>query len=272
MESRSNGEKLDTHLVATAIAAGVEFLDRTSAHVLAHDDDRRRVRIERDGVGRTLDARWVLACDGINGSSLAAEPWAGWTVKPQSRIGAAITIDDHELPGGFPVGEIRMRIGSGGYVGQVRIDPRTVHMAAAFDPEACRAAGSPGKLIAKILDRPHMAEQRWTGIGRLTRHRKQIAATGVLAIGDACGYVEPFTGQGIAWAISGAIEATTLLLSEESSASERWNHRYAATVARSQRACHAVRYSLQHPTIGKVAIAALSLWPAAWNQLSGQIA
>jgi flavin-dependent dehydrogenase len=258
-------DKLDAHLVEQAGAAGVTFLDRSSARVMQSDVDRAVV-VEREGVRRTLQARWVLACDGINGSSLSDQSWAGWSIAPNSRIGAAITMKSNELP----AGEIHMRVGAGGYVGQVRIDNDTVHVAAAFDADACRAAGSPGHLAAAILDRPAMAEKRWTGIGRLTRHRKQLAAPGVLAVGDACGYVEPFTGQGIAWAIAGAIEATSLLLSgiDDAAVVEQWNERYARTVGRSQRTCHAVRYSLQHPAIGSTAAAALSLWPGAWGRFN----
>ena len=259
---------LDRQLVDVATAAGVTFLDRASAVIQPRNNGQRSVRVERDGVRRMLTARWVLACDGISGSSLTDESWANWTVANDSRIGVATTIRDDQLADR----EIYLRVGDGGYVGLVRIDADTVHVAAAFDLAACKSAGSPARLAARILERPSLAGEKWHGIGRLTRHRQQLAAPGVLAIGDACGYVEPFTGQGIAWAIRAAIEATTLLLTDEIRAVEQWNDRHRKTVGRSQRGCHAVRYSLRHPAIGTAAVAALSIYPAAWNHLNRWIA
>ena len=253
---------LDAQLVEAAASMGVIFVDRASALVQCSAAGQRSVRVERDGVRRVFSARWVLACDGINGSSLADESWATWSVAANSRIGVATTIRDNQLADR----EIHLRVVAGGYVGQVRIDPQTVHVAAALDLAACKLAGSPAQLAARILQRPSLAGEKWTGTGRLTRRRKQLGAAGVLTVGDACGYVEPFTGQGIAWAIQAAIEATGLLLRDETNAVQQWNHRHRKTVGRSQRGCRAVRYSLQHPAIGSAAVAALSLWPSAWNQ------
>ncbi|MBV8780300.1 MAG: hypothetical protein JO353_02780 [Phycisphaerae bacterium] len=202
-----------------------------------------------------------MACDGINGTSLSDQSWARWSIAPTSHIGLATTI---RTP--LPSGEIHMRVGRHGYVGQVRSADGSVHIAAALDP----TAGSPAKLAAEICDCPALATARWQGIGHLTRHRSQLGAERVLTVGDACGYVEPFTGQGIAWAIESAIEATSLLIEADTttgSIRDKWQGRHRRTVARNQLACRAVRYSLRRPRLVDAALHAIELWPGAIDSL-----
>ena len=41
-----------------------------------------------------------------------------------------------------------------------------------------------------------------------------MAGYRVMVVGDSCGYVEPFTGEGMSWAIRGAIAVTSVLPNE----------------------------------------------------------
>ena len=45
----------------------------------------------------------------------------------------------------------------------------------------------------------------WQGTGKLTRKTSPVATGRVLVLGDASGYVEPFTGEGMGWGLSSAV-------------------------------------------------------------------
>ncbi len=53
-------------------------------------------------------------------------------------------------------------------------------------------------------------DAQWTGTPALTRESQQWSAHRLFLVGDAAGYVEPFTGEGMSWALAGAVEASRL--------------------------------------------------------------
>jgi flavin-dependent dehydrogenase len=237
-----------------------------------------------------IRAAVVLAADGISGTSLANEPWSNWTIDPNAWIGVAATCPPDAFD--LPLGEIHMHVGNSGYVGLVRMNEDHIHMAAALDPAACKSAGGPIPLMRKILDSnssisplPVLAREatvrglheihpahdisslnqshlfdweslRIRGTASLTRHRKQRGGHRVLAIGDACGYVEPFTGEGIAWAVAGAREAVRLLPAPgepwPSDLPMRWQKQHDRLIAGKQRWCRGMRPIMRHPELAPV--------------------
>jgi flavin-dependent dehydrogenase len=110
-----------------------------------------------------------------------------------------------------------MAVGRQGYVGLVRLEDGRIDVAAAVAPAAVAAAGSPAAAISAILAEAFGAERRPVQAGMLhaarvratppLTHRSALAAGGcdtVIRIGDAAAYVEPFTGEGIGWALASA--------------------------------------------------------------------
>ena len=82
-------------------------------------------------------------------------------------------------------------------------------IAAAADPGWIRDHARGGALPALLercgLDPIGDAIGRVRGAPVLTRRRERVEARGrVFVIGDAAGYVEPFTGEGMSWAIEHA--------------------------------------------------------------------
>ena len=200
---------LDMRLVAEAERAGAAFLPRSAVRLdpANPQEEFRHLTIMNGDRPLSLHARVVLACDGIAGTLLQSEPWAEWSVARDAWFGVAALID---APGLVDAGVIGMHVGRGGYVGTVRLAGGQVHVAAALDPSACRRTGGPGELVGEILGMP-MRHAKFQGTGLLTRKRRNLGGHRVLAVGDACGYVEPFTGEGIAWAIRGARSAVEVL-------------------------------------------------------------
>lgn len=253
---------LDPLLVDAFRAVGGTFLSQASASLLPADvSDRMRWLRVTCGVETTaLRSKVVLACDGLGGTSLATEPWAGWSIARDAYIGVATTLNGHELP--IESGAIHMHIGCGGYVGTVRNADGSIHVAAAVDARRCRKYGGPAVLIESILDScgvdVRLDPARLRGSPTLTRRRERIGGHRVLAVGDACGYVEPFTGEGIAWALRSAIEAATLLEGEWfNSMPQRWREMHDVALRRKQSICRAVRFAVRRPLLAGAALGVL---------------
>jgi menaquinone-9 beta-reductase len=262
----------DASVVAEAVRRGCEFMPGCSASLLpASSSDSYRVLKLKTG-HRTIEARAgiVIACDGIGGALLAGEPWAKWTISPDSLIGVAATYQTHS--DSISPGRIYMCMGNNGYVGMVRIDGSYEHLAAALDPASCRRAGGPVNLVREILGScgrtipAALDGARFRGTGTLTRRRKHFGGFRVLTVGDACGYVEPLTGEGMAWAAIGARELVNMLPNQPARWRDdlpaRWRRRYLEVIGRQQRWCRGLRTTVRHPALAAAGIFVGSVMPA----------
>jgi flavin-dependent dehydrogenase len=242
-----NRALFDAALVEEAQRAGAVFRPETTARVLAVQNEFRHVRAGGD----EMRARVVLACDGLRGSSLSMHGWALWEAPRNSRIGLSATVN-----GSFRRGAIAMYVGTHGYVGAVRQSEERVHVGAAVDPAACKQLGPHGA-VAEILGaydaKFDLQTAPFEGTGALTGKRRAIAEKRILIIGDACGYVEPFTGEGMAWAIAGAIAAVRLLPKDLTrwppGLAECWEEQHRFHVASRQRWCRVLRQILNRPRV-----------------------
>lgn len=240
-----------------------------SAQLLPDDPDSEyRTLTFKSGIEtQTIKARIVLACDGINGTFLSNEPWAKWRIARRAWMGVSTTLPDR--PHRLQRGTIHMHVGQGGYVGLVRLTNGPAHLAAALDPTICRRAGGPGQLIESILGDgscADLAHCKFKGSGALTRRRSQLGGHRVLAIGDSCGYVEPFTGEGMAWAMTAAKCAVEMLPEPAApwpiDLPHRWKTQHAAAIGASQRWCAALKPLVHYPPATKAALAIGRAMPA----------
>lgn len=238
-------------------------------------------------------ARVVIVADGLSGSSLRClqdEPERSGLeradverlpgLKPRiargSWMGVATIGMGTDLGVSMPgPGSIAMHVAPGGYVGVVGLgrglDRDRIAIAAALDPRRARAQGGPIRLMQSILgacsrssdhldpggltDDAQVRAWALMGTGLLTRSRRTIALPGLMVVGDAAGYVEPFTGEGMTWAISGGLNAGGLgleaLRGERGMGLERltgaWPALNARAVARRQRVSIGVRALAHRP-------------------------
>lgn len=201
-------DTLDQTLVDFAVAAGACFLPATRAKVGHVQGDKRSVLLHgAASSARTIWAAVVVCADGLGHPSLGDTGFVA-AAQPGSRFGLGATFasadydDEH--------GVLSMIIGEHGYVGLTRIDAGRLNLAAAVEPrwltkhkvagEAIRAIlSAAGQAIPEGLDRA-----QWTGTPALTRSSAHQAGERLFLIGDAAAYVEPFTGEGMAWALLGA--------------------------------------------------------------------
>jgi flavin-dependent dehydrogenase len=272
---------LDAAIVSEAVRRGCEFVSGATAGVLpaSRENEFREINLQTGKASSIIRARVVLACDGIGGTSLGRIGWAKWEIARNSRIGVAGTC--HGADWAIEAGEIHMHVGKAGYVGLVRFNDKCVHLAAALDPAACRREGGPGETIRRILSDErreidgHWQFPRLRGTGALTRRRRRLGGHRVLVAGDACGYVEPFTGEGMAWAAMGAREAVNLLAEPGAhwpgDLAKRWKRRHDELIARKQVWCRGMRPMMRYPELGPLVIGAVNAMPAVGRWLAMRI-
>jgi flavin-dependent dehydrogenase len=270
--------RLDAAITERAVHRGVLFLSECSATLVpATDEDSfRRVRLQGRDQTTEIRTQLVIACDGISGSLLKQEPWAAWTISSGTLMGVAATYQA-DVPEKV-AGQIQMCMGRYGYVGRVRTNDSTEHLAAALHPSRCRKMGGPLKVIGEIL---HSCQQhipvglstaRLLGAGNLTRYRKLLGGHRVLTLGDACGYVEPVTGEGMTWAAAGALELNRLLPRSANdwhvNLPEQWRFRHWQVIGRQQRYCRAIKGIAHHPTLASAGIFIGGLMPGLANRIA----
>jgi 2-polyprenyl-6-methoxyphenol hydroxylase-like FAD-dependent oxidoreductase len=167
---------------------------------------------------------------------------------------------------------IFMACGRGGYVGLVRLEDGRLDLAAALDAGSVRREGGPGPAAVRVLSEvgwpvpDGLAAAGWRGTAPLTRHPQRPAAPRVFALGDAAGYVEPFTGEGMAWALASAAALAPLAAAASRhwrpEMAGRWAALHRRVVGRRQGPCRAIAAVLRRPFLTRLAVAALARAPA----------
>ena len=249
----------DARLVQAAIDAGADFLPSTSASLHGCDAsaDSRELTLRSGETAVSIRARVALAADGLRGAILDAYPQCAWHVAPESWFGISCTIP--RALADFPSGAIAMHAAEHGYVGVIRLADGQTHLAAAVDPAACKAAGGPAGLLAEIFSAcrvPAIADlEQATVLGTplLTRQRLCLGAHRVLALGDAAAYVEPFSGEGMTWALQSA-HLLSLVLPESlerwpADLPTQWTKSHRMLLASHYRTCRLMRFLLHRPAL-----------------------
>jgi 2-polyprenyl-6-methoxyphenol hydroxylase-like FAD-dependent oxidoreductase len=160
-----------------------------------------------------------------------------------------------------------MAVGRGGYVGAVRLEDGRLDLAAAFDAAFVRSAGGLGPAAADVLCQagsphiPGLETLPWKGTPALTRSPVQLAGDDWLAVGDAAGYVEPFTGEGMAWALASGAAAARLAADWHPGRAAEWRRFYAERMQPRRRVCRAAAAVLRKPRTCAVTVRLLSVLP-----------
>ena len=230
--------------------------------------------VEGDGINRlrgpggehTVQARMRVVADGLQGVSLRDNPRFAWRVQRTSRMGvggllAAGAVDVEE-------GEIHMRVDHAGYVGMVRLPDGRIDVAAAVRPHALRACGRVEDCMTRLLG-PALRDARaardatWHGTAALWRRRRNLHDADILVAGDAASYVEPFTGEGMGWALATGAAAGThaaAVLRGQASA-DAWTARVRALTGQARMRCSLVACMLRHPLLVQAAIGSATMLP-----------
>lgn len=247
---------------------------RSNDALVAQPFSRDRQGAREDGAHALPDqpvrAKVVLIAAGLAGAAFRHDPELRSTPAAGTRIGAGAEAPD--APDFYSPGTIFMATHRAGYVGLVRTETGSLNIAAALDPRFVTAAGGPGPASATIVHEAGfpaggVADLDWTGAPPLTRHPAALAADRVFLIGDAAGYVEPFTGEGIGWAIGSATAVVPFvhraLAGWCPAIAADWAAAYRRTIGRRQRLCRLIARGLRSPAAVSAATRLLAPFPRA---------
>lgn len=280
-------ESLDADLVAAAITAGCQWLPHTTATSIdeRHDGGQSHacvtVKGAADSVPATIECRRLLLATGLGEHVRVARdgtPHRARTVAPQSRIGIGAVLPPSAAT--VPSGELLMAVAPFGYCGIVLLEDGRIDVAAAVDRHEL-AGTEPAAVLRRIvsdacgfetaaasLDGLESAVIRATP--PLTRSAPLIEGPGrtIMRIGDAAGYVEPFTGEGMGWALAAGrlaaeavVDPDTAVLVPAAVAAERYEHAHARHFRPRHARCQRVAAGLRLPRLVRLAVRAAQLAP-----------
>ncbi|MBL8999547.1 MAG: FAD-dependent monooxygenase [Phycisphaerae bacterium] len=261
---------LDHRLTSAAAAAGARVLPGWHASVRPDDSIDLRPASMTGTAGSVVNVRprAVLVADGLGGTSLDERPEFGWSIRSASRIGLGAKLQ--RSPVRLAPNELAMLIHPSGYLGLVHLHTGEIDLAAAIDPSRAREAGGPGPLCAEIIEAsggdPGACDGiRWRGTPLLTRARSCVESGRVMVLGDAAGYVEPITGEGMTWAIQSAVAAAGYIHARHlgQRPGGLWSALYNRAMRRHRRRCFVISRMLRHDAALRLAMSGVNVCPRA---------
>lgn len=206
---------LDLILLNAAMKAGASFDCGTSAIAPVMSDDGSRVVGVTAKVGdchRSLRARVVVAADGRGSRLASAFQLSRLAHTPQRwAYGAYFT----DVEGMTPHGEMHLR--GNGYIGVAPLPGGLVNVCVVRDLRYLRAHVVPGaQVVAEGLRSDPMLRDRFAAarqvsevvsLGPLAVDARAAGHPGLLLAGDAAGFVDPMTGDGLRFALRGGVLA-----------------------------------------------------------------
>jgi flavin-dependent dehydrogenase len=204
-------DRFDLMLLQAARGFGAGWLPRHTFAGLRRDADGRVVGAtlrNQAGEAIAVQARYVVAADGVH--SLVAKE-LGWQRRVEWLDRFALTAHFRSVKA-EPTAEVHL-YGSG-YFAATTVDRELFSLNLVLPRRELRdrdAADWDGFVAERLQLAPELAARLegaermapWRGIGPMAYRTTRRAAPGVALVGDACGYADPLTGEGIFFALFG---------------------------------------------------------------------
>lgn len=277
--SSLNGSSLNSSLVEVTSESPTK-----NSGLATTEHDCRQIELRSTGCSnspesvRHLRADVVLICDGLGQTSLRYFPRLKSTAATNSRIGLGVTIT--RMPGDqlFREGEIHMAVSRQGYVGTVVLSESQLNVAAAVDAVFLQQHRNPADALisifrdAGVAPPEGLASSHVRGTLPLTQTTECVADQRLFLLGDSAGYVEPFTGEGMAWALTAATRIQPLIGKVLStgwteSVADEWQQIIFRDCGRRQRICRLLSGSLRFPLLLHPMLTACRIFPAMTRML-----
>ncbi len=261
--------RFDEALIGQAVADGVSARSETSAEWLEETAEHVHVLLKAQGQISTVRTRVVIAADGLAASFTRKVPGMQSIAWRRARIGAGTTVDP--VPQVHARNAIHMAVGSGGYVGLVHIEDGRLNVAAAFDVDFVRATGglaNAANCVLKESGSPAvetLGAARWQGTPPLTRRHRPPPHGRLYLVGDAAEYIEPFTGEGMAWALESGTAIVNFVMAALNGAGPAapaaWLRRIDRLLGRRKRHCRWLASILRHQRLTGLGVRLLHAYP-----------
>lgn len=262
--------EFDLALANEARRCGVTIAENTTASLeeLRHDQNLRCVKIQGSQQVHHMEAAIVLVAAGLSGVREGSQPWPA-QVTPRSKIGIglSLTCQTHNIA----PNTIHLCVRENGYLGLVQAEQGVLNLAAAVDSDLLKQSKSFGIWVHETLAKYQLhidypfEEAEWRGTPTLTRKVLRPYGQRWLAIGDSAGYVEPFTGEGMAWAMAGGNLAAHVVSSHlkhwSTKHEEEWGTIYRKMIRHRQLSCRTLSWLLQNSFRSRLAIEAAAWFP-----------
>lgn len=253
--------RFDQDLVDAATSAGARFSPDTLARVRP---DRVVELDQTGGTQGTITPRTIIIADGIKGTALRDLDRFTWRTKPNAHVG--IGAISSTFPRRCDPGAISMHHFSGGYAGVAPLSDGRAIIAGAINPAWIKQQHDTTPMDALLRGigihfDPQTAFTTNPGAPGLTRRRAAIEDDArIFLIGDATGYIEPFTGEGMTWAMTDAcmIVEHALGAMSDTYTPGAWTSQHAQLNRRRKLLCRATARLLRSPRLTGALISAAS--------------
>ncbi len=216
--------RFDATLAAHAVASGARMMEHTSLVEVGIGGRVVRAAVRTPDARREVRSRWLVGADGARSRVSQALSVEGSVGMPR-RLGLVAHYEG--VPELVEHGE--MHVGPGWYVGLAPLTGDRLNVGMALPLDGDRQSAEE-RFAAAIAGIPAVAE-RLKGRARLTPiigaspigHRvRRAAGRGWMLVGDAAGFIDPFTGEGIYRALRSARAAAEALEELDDGAAGRY--------------------------------------------------
>jgi flavin-dependent dehydrogenase len=271
--------RLDATLLDAARRAGAEV--REGARVAEAVRSAGGVTGVRMQDGESIRARFVLGCDGRWGACARA---VGGLRGSRFFRRFALRLHLEGVAGLGSVGE--MHVGRGGYCGIAPLSDTSANVAFVLDASAFAAAAGRLEDFARetLAQRfPAVAarcrDAKWLGppraIGPLAVSVPRRALPGLLLLGDAAGFYDPFTGEGVTLALRSAELAVGPVVDalhgrvSSAAAAARYEREYAGATRDKFRLNRLLQWVVAWPAVANAVARRLRARPRTCDELVG---
>ena len=249
---------------------------RTRAEQLGVRWERRRVRrIQQDESSVSLDgerAQWLLAADGLN-SPIRSQLGLDLAARQPKRLGVR---RHYAMRPWSPFVEVYWTEGAEAYV--TPVDDQLVGVAILFDAKTASrepAVNETGNRYERLLKRfPTLFERLHSpctavrGAGPFERRVRSRVAGRVMLVGDAAGYLDPLTGEGIRLGLASSQAAVRAI---EDGTPERYEADWQSIYRRYWWMTYGL-LSLRRTPLRRLMVPALQWVPGLFGLIVGQLA
>ncbi len=269
-------DRFDHHLVQAAERAGVRCLARHAFAGLCRERDGAvcgAALVTPDGGTTHLRARFVVGADGVHSRiarELGVQRPLRWLqqmalVAHFRGVPVADAADVHLLRGGFCAATT---VDDGLYSVNLVLPKAALreHAAGDWDAFVHHHLGDAPELRSRLQRGERTTP--WRGCGPFAHTTTSAVAPGVALVGDAAGYVDPLTGEGIYFALFGARSLATALAAalhdpaHTEAAMAGYCRERRAELAPRLFAARLLQRGLRHPLLVRSFVRLLRIWPS----------